>query len=278
MKEKALFYLTWMAIVLGTVALLVTFCEVATAKERFKFEVGYNAVSHRTTFEYPDTDFVSGTKFEGNGVHGSASVKLTEAVSATARFDHNFLRRPTWFYVGRTDRGGGPNNDERIGASQRAEAVVGLRLPKVGTLEGGVARHSFARRWTFKRYPSPTPEGGGDKPKTFNSVQDTISWGPVIGLTREVRVRRITLGGGIWGYPRMAQGHEWSDSFNLWRTPETASAIRAEATVAYPLTSHASVKAGYSFFRTLTPAVGFNWRVDTIRAEHSIIARLAFTF
>lgn len=252
------------------------------AKERFRlFEVGYNAVAHRTTFSYPDANekFMSGTSFQGNGIHGSASVKFSEIVSVTARFDHNFLQRPMYFSVSPGYEHRGPNEGERLGASQRAEAVIGFRLSKVGTLEGGAARHSFARRWSFKPFPSD-PGIKGRPPKTFDSAQDTISWGPVIGLTREVRVKAVTLGGGIWSYPRMAQGNEWSDTYNYsWRTPETASAVKAEATVAYRLTPRTAVKIGYQFFRTFTPSpLASTWRIDTARTEHAVIARFALTF
>lgn len=137
-----------------------------------------------------------------------------------------------------------------------------------------MARHSFARRWTFRHYPSEV----GGRPKTFDSAQDTISWGPVIGLTREVRVKGVTLGGGIWGYPRMAQTQEWSDIYNSWRNTETASAIKAEATVAYHLTARTAAKVGYQFFRTFTSSPSSAWRINTARTEHAVIARFVFMF
>lgn len=257
------------------------------AQDRFKFEVGYNATSHRTTFEYLDADysFVSGTKFEGNGIHASGSAKLSEIVSVVARFDHNFNRRPEFFDIGTGYSHSGPNGGERTGASQRVEAVVGFRLPVVGTLEGGVARHSFARRWTWNFPPPPSiPPGPQQWPRVIHTGSDTVSWGPVVGLTREIRIKRVTLDGGFWGYPRMAQGQaRWEDRSGSrgWNGSETASAVRAEATVAYHLTSRLAVKTGYSFFRTFTADPnpgGSGWWIDTIRAEHAVIARLAFVF
>ena len=252
----------------------------APAADKFKIEVGPNFIGHRTTFEYPSNQgdwFVSGTSFSGTGLHGSGSVKLSNVVSIGARFDHNFLSNPTFLEITKKGERSEPNYGERRGSSQRAEAFVGFAVPKVGTFEAGVARHYFGRHWMWTCVDGPCSE-------EVNSYHNAISWGPTIGLTREIELGSFIFGGGVWGYPRMSQSQEWSnDEGGMWRERnETASGIRFEAMGGYKLTSHMAVKGGYQFFRTFTPDPyqfsGPGWRINTVRTEHAIIARYVITF
>ncbi len=254
----------------------------AVAAEKFKLEVGPNFVGHQTTFHYPDdvdSGYVSGTSFSGTGVNMSGSVKLSEIVNVGGRFDHNFLSNPTFFEI---QRSGGkrnfPNGNERSGLSQRVEGFVGFKISGIGTLETGVARHSFGRHWVYCLQGSSCVS----EAEELNNYHEAISWGPVIGLTREIKLGSFILGGGIWGYPRMNQGQEWSnDQGGTWRErSETASGIKLEVTGGYKLTSRTTVKGGYQFFRTFTPDpyTASTWRVDAVRAEHAVIARYVISF
>lgn len=273
--------------VVVSLVLISVFASSAVADEKLKFEVGYNGLEHRTTYNYPHSRdlLVSGTKFDGNGVHGSGSVKLLDKVSITARFDHNFLDNSRFFEITKHGDRSEPNFNERRGFSQRAEGLVGFRVPIVGTLEAGVARHYFGRHWFF---PSPpcVDSPCGPRRRDINYFSDTISWGPVIGLTRELELGSFVLGGGVWGYPRMSQRQESSSDQRDWGKGkrvsfgETASGIKFEVTGGYKLTSRTVVKGGYQYFCTSTPDPfrSSSWRADTVRTEHAIIARLAITF
>lgn len=108
----------------GVLIVALAMAPALNAKEKERFtttvETGYNAVSHRTTFSYPDADekFVSGTSFQGNGVHGAVGMKLSSVVSVGARFDHNFLRQPFFTVLALTVSGAA----SRTMASVRVQA------------------------------------------------------------------------------------------------------------------------------------------------------------